>query len=370
MVIETEVAAFLASGLPVIDVRSPSEFLRGHIPGAANIPLFTDEERAAVGKAYVQESPGKAMSLGYSFAEPAMEGYVTRSAAFAGGHKAAVHCWRGGMRSNAFAGHLLRNGFTELLLLRGGYKAYRNHVLDFFNTPPKLKIVGGYTGSGKTALLRQLALLGCQTIDLEAVANHRGSSFGSMGRQPTQEQFENDLFEAFRTKELSRPVWLEDESRNIGGVTLPKPLYLRMLDSELYFLDIPAAERVKRIVDEYAGEQPELLAEAIGRISRRLGNQAAREALRLLNEKQWTPLVSLILDYYDKTYRRGLLLHRQDRITPLPSEDTSPEKNCTLLLAFDSANRIGHQHPETQSPPGPTLINPDKTPDQHAGTNG
>ncbi len=339
MVTSLEVEDFLLTGISLVDVRSPGEYRQGHLPGATNIPLFSDEERASVGTAYTKESAEEAWRLGYRYVLPKLEDFIHAAEALAPERKLGVYCWRGGLRSATFADHLSLNGFREVITIRGGYKAYRNLVLRFFDTPLRLEIIGGYTGSGKTSIIPYLCRKGHQAVDLEALANHKGSAFGSMGRQPTVEQFENNLFETFRHLDLTRPVWLEDESRNIGGVTLPPGLYRQMLDSEVFFLDIPRSERITRLVEEYKNQEISLLADPIARISRRMGEQNAGEALQRLKELNWREAANLILNYYDKSYLKGLRLHRSDKIITLAAEDTDPVKNGARILLWLEEHR-------------------------------
>lgn len=334
MVREITIDEYLSSGLPLIDVRSPGEFAGGHIPGAVNIPLFTDEERALVGTAYTWESAEKAMEIGYRFVNPKLSDFLVRSEKISEKGRVAVHCWRGGMRSRAFATHLSENGFREVPVITGGYKAFRNYVLRFFSLPYTLNIVGGYTGSGKTEILRYLQGSGYQAVDLEGIARHKGSSFGGLGQdqQPSQEQFENDLFEAMRAFDPSGTIWLEDESHNIGGVTLPMALFRQMSMSRVFFLDIPKEIRAGYLVREYALYEKELLAEALSRISRRLGGQPYKLALNCLQEGRFYDLASLVLTYYDKKYRSGLNLHDPGNVITIQTGSTDPAVNAKIIL--------------------------------------
>ena len=204
------------NNLPIIDVRSPVEFQKGHISHAHNIPIFSDEERAEIGTVYAKQSPEKAMKLGYEYIQPKLENYILESKKVAPQKEVVVHCWRGGMRSHAFAEHLSSHGFTKVYLLTGGYKAYRNYVLQSFSKEAKLFILGGFTGSGKTEILNFLREDGLQIIDLEALANHKGSAFGGIGKlnQPTSEQFENNLFQEWNKLDFSNKIFLEDTSES------------------------------------------------------------------------------------------------------------------------------------------------------------
>jgi len=188
-----------AAHLPVIDVRSPGEYDHAHIPHAINIPLFDNEERAKVGTRYKQVGKDSAVLLGLELVGPKLADFVKKARRLnLTGQEVLVHCWRGGMRSGSFA-WLLNTAGIKARTLEGGYKAYRSQVLAAFAEPARM-IYGGKTGSGKTEILHELAKQGEQVIDLEALANHKGSSYGAIGQepQPSSEQFENKLFAVWR----------------------------------------------------------------------------------------------------------------------------------------------------------------------------
>src|SRR5579863_3083778 len=184
----------LDNSIPVVDVRTPAEFVQGHIVGAYNIPLFSDDERVQVGTTYKLLGREQAILLGFDLTGAKWSGFIKQALEIAPDKKIALHCWRGGMRSGAMAWALNLYGF-DVYLLEGGYKKYRRWVLDQFEQKYNLLILGGMTGSGKTQILHQLRGLGQQVIDLEDLAQHQGSSYGTMNKlvQPSQEQFENDL---------------------------------------------------------------------------------------------------------------------------------------------------------------------------------
>ena len=294
--------------IPLVDVRSPGEFQLGHIVGAVNIPLFSDEERAAVGTIYKKKTKEKAIELGYEYVTPKLQCFLDESAKVAKQGAIAVHCWRGGMRSHSFAEHLHENGFEEVYVIKGGYKAFRNYVLDFFDQEIKLYILGGYTGSGKTFILDELKLKGEQVVNLEGLAHHKGSAFGSLGEtsQPSSQHFENELFEYWRHLDIHQPVWLEDESARIGCVQIPKALHAQMRSNKLYFIDIPKEERAKLLVEEYASFDPKHLAKAINGIAKRLGGQNVKAALDSLEVKDYFKVAMITLQYYDKAYLNGV----------------------------------------------------------------
>lgn len=310
----------LAKQHPVLDVRSPGEYKHAHIPGVCSLPLFTDEERKIVGTAYKQESREQAIKLGLDFFGVKMRKMVEEAEQLSSNSKTVlVHCWRGGMRSAGVAWLLDLYGFKVFTLV-GGYKKYRNYVLDTFRLPFQFNILGGYTGSGKTELLKALKERGGKVIDLEGIANHKGSAFGNIGMppQPGQEMFENLLAKELRKSLVSRPespVWLEDESQRIGLVNIPGELWKTMRQSPVYFLDIPFEERLKHIVQEYGQLDPEKLADAIGRISQKLGNLNAKTAILLLNEGKITESFDILLKYYDKHYFKSL--HNREGINSL-----------------------------------------------------
>ena len=310
----------LAKQHPVLDVRSPGEYKHAHIPGACSLPLFTDEERKIVGTAYKQESREQAIKLGLDFFGVKMRKMVEEVEQLSSNSKTVlVHCWRGGMRSAGVAWLLDLYGFKVFTLV-GGYKKYRNYVLDTFRLPFQFNILGGYTGSGKTELLKALKERGEKVIDLEGIANHKGSAFGNIGMppQPGQEMFENLLAKELRKSlegQPESPVWLEDESQRIGLVNIPGELWKTMRQSPVYFLDIPFEERLKHIVQEYGQLDPEKLADAIGRISQKLGNLNAKTAILLLNEGKITESFDILLKYYDKHYFKSL--HNREGINSL-----------------------------------------------------
>ena len=306
--IEINIGLKLADELPIIDVRSPAEFEKGHIPGAFNIPLFSNSERAHVGTVYKKQSKEKAMEIGLKYVEPKLNYFIEKAEELAPNKRIIIHCWRGGMRSKAFAKHLHDNGFTDVSTLIGGYKAFRNYALDSFCTKAKLCTLGGYTGSGKTYILHKLHEMGEQVIDLEGLANHKGSAFGGIGQgeQPTIEQFENNLFWEWKKLDYLKTIWVEDESHRIGRVNIPMNLYDNMRLNPVLFIDIPQPERIKHLVEEYAVFPKTELAISIEHISKRLGGENTKKALLSLENDDFEFIAEITLKYYDKYYLRGL----------------------------------------------------------------
>ena len=338
----------LAKQHPLLDVRSPGEFNHAHIPGAYSLPLFSDEERKIVGTAYKQESREQAIKIGLDFFGVKMKRMVEEVESVVKNRKwgigaelqtkdsrlVLVHCWRGGMRSEAVAWLLNLYGF-KVYTLMGGYKKFRNYVLDSFKLPYKFNILGGYTGSGKTELLKTLQEQGEKIVDLEGIANHKGSAFGRIGLppQPGQEMFENLLALELQNKsmvngELSNKddshspltihystIWLEDESQRIGQVNIPPELWNTMRKSPLIFLDIPFEERLKHIIQEYGSLNLEEVTAAIGRISNKLGHLNAKTSILLLKEGKIAESFDILLKYYDKHYFKSL--HNREGINSL-----------------------------------------------------
>jgi len=325
-----------AQSLPVIDVRSPGEFAHAHIPGAVNIPLFDNDERALVGTRYKQAGKDAAVLLGLDLVGPKLAGFVKETKKLkppAG--EVLVHCWRGGMRSGSFAWLLDTAGLTASTLV-GGYKTYRNAVLDALTEPRQLIILGGKTGSGKTDILKELARQGEQVVDLEGLAHHKGSSYGAIGQppQPSSEQFENLIYQQWRTLDPTRRIWLEDESRNVGTCFIPLPLWHQMRKAPVAFVDVPKPVRVQRLVQEYAGIDHNLLVEATERIRKRLGSQTTQQALDALAQGDYAHVADLTLAYYDKAYLHGLSQRDQTLVYPQVVTTDCPADTAGRLIAW------------------------------------
>ncbi|ALO16209.1 tRNA 2-selenouridine synthase [Salinivirga cyanobacteriivorans] len=317
----------------LIDVRTPAEFEKGHIPGAVNIPLFSNKERAHVGTVYKQESRDAAIELGYQYVNPRLKKYIAESEKVAPDGNVVVYCWRGGMRSHAFAKHLKKNGFKEVYVIEHGYKAYRNLAVNNY-TEGDLRVLGGYTGSGKTHILHEIAKRGEQVIDLEGLANHKGSAFGNigLGAQPTTEQFANNLYWEWHKLDFSKPIWIEDESVNIGDVNLPVPLFRRMRQADLFFLEMSKAVRAKLLVEEYTVDNKEKLASAIQRIRKRLGTQNTKTALLKLQENNFYEVALIALGYYDKYYKKGMEKRNSGHVQVIKLKNTNALTNAKQIL--------------------------------------
>ncbi|MCF8453692.1 MAG: tRNA 2-selenouridine(34) synthase MnmH [Pedobacter sp.] len=331
----------LAETVPVIDVRTPLEFVHAHIPGAHNLPIFSNDERVQVGTTYKQKSREAAILLGFDLTGPKWSGFIKQALKIAPEKKILIHCWRGGMRSGAMAWALNLYGF-EVYLLEGGYKRFRNWVLDQFKETYSIFILGGMTGSGKTKTLNQLKDLSQQVIDLEDLAQHQGSSYGSMGQliQPSQEQFENLLARELNKIDKNTPLWLEDESLSIGRCFIPNPIFHQMRQAPVMKIIVPFQDRVDFLVKEYGVLDKEFLIESTLRIGKRLGPEQTRYAVLAIRENRMDDFIKIVLIYYDKTYANGQGKREKESIHIIQCSSTDAEENSKLLLDHIKSNRI------------------------------
>lgn len=312
----------LSEAFPVLDVRSPAEYQHAHIPDAFSVPIFSDEERKIIGTAYTKESRHIAVDHGLEFFSGRMKNIHDEvkqiikdweNKNHSRVNTLLVHCWRGGMRSDAVAWLLNLYGY-KIFVLKGGYKAYRRWAFIQFEKKYPLKVLGGFTGSGKTEVLKELKENGKTVIDLEGLANHKGSAFGSLGAdaQPSHEMFENLLAkELLKTgtngnAQTKTDIWIEDESVHIGRVGIPKIFWQQMRESPLYFLEIPFDERVKYISRHYGKFDKQQLIDCVLRIQKRLGGLNTKNSIGFLNDGDFISAFSILLKYYDKMYRESL----------------------------------------------------------------
>jgi tRNA 2-selenouridine synthase len=335
MIKTIDISVFIAldKTIPVADVRTPAEFEQGHFCGAHNLPLFTNEERVQVGTTYKQVGREQAILLGFDLTGPKWSGYIRQALEISPEKKIALYCWRGGMRSGAMAWALNLYGF-EVYLLQGGYKKYRRWVLDKFENIFNIQILGGLTGSGKTRVLTELKAKGEQIIDLEDIAQHQGSSYGSMNvmTQPSQEQFENNLALQLDQLNPAQQVWMEDESITIGKRFIPKPLWTQMRVAKVTVMKVPLEARVDFLVEEYGKLDKEFLKECTQRIWKRLGPEQTKNAIAAIDEDRMADFIRLVLVYYDKTYRTGLSKRPPENITEIECPDNTAATNADLIL--------------------------------------
>ena len=323
----------LGNKIPIVDVRSPAEFAEGHIPNALNIPLFDDDERAIVGTRYKTKGRLLAIERGLEIVGPKMASFVRQALTIATSGKVLIYCWRGGMRSESMA-WLFERVDINCSLLKGGYKTYRNFLLDTVGTIPNLIVIEGYTGSGKTEILDSLRNIGEQIIDLEQLANHRGSAFGGIGMnaQPTTQQFQNTIFKEILNFDLSKIIWIEGESQTVGKIFLPDPLWDLMNKTHNIEIAVPRHDRIKRLVHQYGNLPAELMENAITSLIRRLGDLRMNEILASFREKNLEQTADKLLEYYDQSYQFSR--NKYKRIfteISLPNGDSSA--NAKIILA-------------------------------------
>ncbi|MEC4803152.1 MAG: tRNA 2-selenouridine(34) synthase MnmH [Jaaginema sp. PMC 1079.18] len=305
----------------IIDVRSPWEFQEDHVPGAINLPVLDDEERSRVGTLYKQESPFVARKVGAALISRRIARHLENHfSAKDKDYHPLVYCWRGGTRSQSLALVLEQIGW-QVTVLTGGYKTYRTAVRQQLAILPQqfeYKILSGLTGVGKTAILQQLAQLGEQVLDLEAIAHHRGSILGHFWDeqpQPSQKRFESLLLQQFQTFEPHKIVWLEAESSKIGLLHLPPQLWEMMQKATAVGIQLPLEMRVEGLLQQYPHltAHPQLLKQQLSRLQYRYGKAKVEQWYDLINSQQWRVLVrDLLVFHYDRAYTRSL--QRRDRV--------------------------------------------------------
>lgn len=319
----------------ILDVRSPAEYADDHLPGAISVPVLNDEERARIGTLYKQVSPFAAKKLGAALiarniSQHLEEKFIDKPKSW----RPLVYCWRGGMRSGAMA-HILAQVGWHTSQLDGGYKNYRRHVLTELETLPgrlDFCVIAGGTGSGKSHLLQALANQGAQVLDLEKLAQHRGSLLGRLPdqRQPSQKTFETRLWEALRTFTADRPVYVEAESRKVGVLSVPSVLIERMRASACVSIEAPLGARVKFLMEDYIHflDNPALLTERLSLLVEMHGREVTSRWCQMAWQGEWEALVTeLLTSHYDPAYKRssGVSLQQLDkaRVLCLRSLDSS-----------------------------------------------
>mmetsp|Transcript_5854 Transcript_5854/g.11259 ORF Transcript_5854/g.11259 Transcript_5854/m.11259 type:complete len:595 (+) Transcript_5854:81-1865(+) len=337
--------------LPAFDVRSPSEFALGHIPGALNLPLFGDEERAVVGTTYKKKGRFAAILTGLGFVGPKFVSLIQRleELNIVPGDRVLVYCWRGGMRSGSVGWLLSLCGF-QVHTLEGGYRSYRRWCKsvvaeDHLSQPAPIMVLGGCTGSGKTAVLQELAKHGEQVLDLEGLANHRGSAFGSMGLpdQPSNEAYENVLALAIRQADRCRRLWLEHEGRHIGRCNVPRAICKWVLTAPggaFVVMEMSKELRVKRLVEDYCNEESlmaedwvEKLKECVSLgLAKKLGGQRVKDALKLLDEGHWDQVAGMMIEYYDKLYKKWEAESQSSNVLRVDCPTSDAQRNAEVIL--------------------------------------
>ncbi len=296
----------------ILDVRSPAEYADDHLPGAISVPVLNDEERTRVGTLYKQDSPFAAKKLGAALiarniAQHLEEKFLDKPKSW----RPLVYCWRGGMRSGAMA-HILSQVGWHTVQLEGGYKNFRRHVITGLETFPaqlNFRVISGGTGCGKSRLLQALAEQGAQVLDLERLAQHRGSLLGRLPGQPqpSQKTFETRLWDVMRNFSAERPVYVEAESRKVGVLNVPGVLMERMRAAACIRIEAPLDSRVKLLMSDYAHflENPDLLTERLSLLVDLHGHEVINRWCEMARQGAWELLVTELLErHYDPAYKR------------------------------------------------------------------
>jgi tRNA 2-selenouridine synthase len=307
---------FLQLTDPIIDVRSPAEFAQGRIPGSFNIPLLSNEERAEVGTVYKQIGQKEAIELGHKLVEPKLDWFLSEGKRIAPNGAMGVLCWRGGMRSGWMAQFFASHGY-KTTLLKHGYKAFRRWAMRVIEQPKQVKVLGGFTCSGKSDMLREMIQNGEQVLDLEAIANHRGSAFGYLGAQPSNEQFENEIAVRWARFESEKPIWIEDESRLVGNCFIPVGLYEQMQHAPLILVEKTLEERLKIVARDYYEKDPAELIASVQKIHKRLGGENTRLAIEAIERGELDNFAKIVLAYYDRAYQHSITRRPGVTLQPL-----------------------------------------------------
>ncbi len=343
-----------------IDVRAPIEYAKGHIPGAINVPLFDDTERAVVGTKYKKKGRYEAIKSGLTFIGPKLPSFLSaiEKHGLKPGDSILVYCWRGGMRSGAIS-WLLSLCDYKVAKLDGGYRSYRRWCKQMIShenslAPSSVYVLGGYTGSGKTAILNELSIRGEQFLDLEGFANHRGSAFGWIGQeeQPSNETYENLLAMAVRRVSSKKPLWIEHEGQHVGTCSIPIGIQKWVLttpnNGRMYVLDMSKELRGSRLVNDYCSDKDvqnnnswvEGLKQCIslkkGGLAKRLGGARVKEAVALLENGRYHEVAIMMLDYYDKLYKSWVEVSQSKSVEYISCSDLDEKKNADLLLMNSS----------------------------------
>ncbi len=334
----TDFRALWQAKKTVLDVRTPKEFEQGRLPGSSNFPIFSNDERHEVGICYKQKGRDEAVKLGLEFVGPKLSGFVADAEQLCDGRTATLYCWRGGMRSGSMAWLLKTAGF-EIDLIPGGYKTWRRAALESFQHPLNLINLAGFTGSGKTEVLAALQAAGEQVVDLEALANHRGSAFGQMGSQPSTEQFENEVAYRLMQFDPKQTIWIEDESRSIGKVYMPHELILQMHKAPLVWVQRSEDERIKSICDLYGQTSTNNLIKAFERIQRRMGGQFTKAAINHLRASELEEAAQLALRYYDSSYQHSMQKRNAKPDFSVAIEHSSFEDAAQTLIEWRNKNQ-------------------------------
>lgn len=304
-----EVTSFLqaAKNIPVIDARSEGEYATGHIPGSVNVPLLDNQQRRIIGTIYKQQGRQAAVQKGFELIGPLFHQKFKQLARLASDRQLLIYCQRGGMRSGILA-WMMQLAEYKVFTLRGGYKAYRQWVLQVLQQPFQWIILGGKTGTGKTKCLHYLQQAGEQIIDFEGLACHKGSAFGHIGQppQPTQEHFENLIAMQLWQMNPKQKIWAENESRMIGKLKIPDAIFEQIRKAPILCLQVEESMRQQRLLEEYGTLPINELAAATKKLEKKLGSLHTQQALEALKNGYLSAWLKILLLYYDKTYQHEL----------------------------------------------------------------
>jgi tRNA 2-selenouridine synthase len=311
----------------IIDVRSPAEFAEDHVPGAINLPVMSNEERAKIGTIYVQESAFRARKLGAAIVARNSAAHIENELTEKdGAWQPLVYCWRGGQRSGSFASILSQIGWRTDLL-EGGYRSYRRLVVKTLYEDPlphRFVLLDGNTGSGKTAILHALQQQGAQMLDLEGLANHRGSLLGAMwDAQPSQKMFETRLALALSQLDPNRPVVAEAESSKIGERLIPASVWKSMRAAPRIDIAATLPARAKFLTRDYADvlEDPARMAERLNKLRALCGHERVEQWLAFLSDgKHETLAAELMQHHYDRGYDRSRAARENDVLATLETD--------------------------------------------------
>ncbi len=335
----------------IIDVRSPSEFAADHIPGAVNLPVLDDAERAEVGTIYKQVSPFTARKIGSALVYKNLSHHIKQHfACKEKDYHPLVYCWRGGQRSGSMAWLLTQVGW-QVTVIEGGYKTYRSYVreqMEKLTLKFTYQILRGKTGTGKTLILRQLRDCGAQVLDLEGLANHRGSLLGEEWDkkplpQPSQKYFESLLLQELQSFNPHKLVWVESESNKIGQVYLPQLLWQKMKEANCIEIQLPISARVQFLLQEYPHltTHSHILKAKLQRLKERYGRKKLTEWCQMIDAQQWETLFQDLLEsHYDPSYTYSMQrdFTKLERVISLPNlSDISIDILLNSLLSVSLA---------------------------------